>query len=205
MRDAVPACANRRRRTTKHGRFHARGFPASCASSRTSFATNAAISKRRFPLRATRQAGIAKRSSKITYRFRSAEHCAACTATGAWQNSCRSLQGSAFDVIVDIRHGSPTYRQMARRTSSTQIRTTQVYIPAGCLHGFLALEDNTMLSLQADGGVRPCVRDRRRVERPRSGRSNGRFGGMEPLLSPKDAANPTLRELRPPVTNSEYP
>jgi dTDP-4-dehydrorhamnose 3,5-epimerase len=46
--------------------------------------------------------------------------------------------GAVFDVIVDLRPGSPTFRQW----ESFELRDdTQVslYVPAGCAHGFQAL------------------------------------------------------------------
>jgi dTDP-4-dehydrorhamnose 3,5-epimerase len=46
--------------------------------------------------------------------------------------------GAVFDVIVDLRPSSPTYRQWA----SFELRDDSqlsVYVPAGCAHGFQAL------------------------------------------------------------------
>lgn len=54
-------------------------------------------------------------------------------------------QGAIKDVILDIRSGSPTYGQYF----SIKIDSTNpvlVYIPVGCAHGFLSLEDNTMVT-----------------------------------------------------------
>lgn len=52
------------------------------------------------------------------------------------------ISGSAFDVVFDMRKNSKSYGKVA--TFSLQSKTPQgVYIPAGCAHGFQALEDNT--------------------------------------------------------------
>jgi len=48
--------------------------------------------------------------------------------------------GAVFDVIVDLRPGSPTYRNW----ESFELRDTEqvsLYVPAGCAHGFQALTD----------------------------------------------------------------
>ena len=51
----------------------------------------------------------------------------------------RVSRGAVFDVAVDIRPGSPTYRQWAGvRLSSAD--WNQLLIPKGFAHGFLALE-----------------------------------------------------------------
>jgi len=52
----------------------------------------------------------------------------------------RCSYGAIFDVIVDLRAGSPTYLNSA----SFELRDseqTSLYVPAGCAHGFQALTD----------------------------------------------------------------
>lgn len=56
----------------------------------------------------------------------------------------KCIQGSAFDIIVDIREGSPTFlHSYSTVLSSTNMRT--IYIPKGFAHGFQTLEEDTQL------------------------------------------------------------
>ena len=52
----------------------------------------------------------------------------------------RCLSGSVYDVVVDLRGGSPTFlRWLGVELSSA--RRNALYIPSGLAHGFLTLED----------------------------------------------------------------
>jgi dTDP-4-dehydrorhamnose 3,5-epimerase len=54
----------------------------------------------------------------------------------------RVVCGRAFDVAVDIRHGSPTFARWFGSELSAANRR-QMWIPPGFAHGFVALEDDT--------------------------------------------------------------
>ncbi len=54
----------------------------------------------------------------------------------------RCLKGSIFDVAVDFRKNSPTYLKYFS-TNLTSENRKMLYVPKGCAHGFLSLEDNT--------------------------------------------------------------
>ena len=100
------------------------------------------------------------------------------------------LAGTAFDVIVDARRDSPAFG----RWYGCDLRAeegTQLYIPAGCLHGFLSLADGSVLHYlqsalydpQSEVGVAwndPAIGIAWPLDTP-------------PILSAKDAANPPLR------------
>jgi dTDP-4-dehydrorhamnose 3,5-epimerase len=53
--------------------------------------------------------------------------------------------GAVHDVIIDLRPGSPTYRQWLDVTLSAQ-DGRRLYVPAGCAHGFQTLSDNAQVS-----------------------------------------------------------
>jgi dTDP-4-dehydrorhamnose 3,5-epimerase len=59
----------------------------------------------------------------------------------------RCVAGEAFDVIVDLRPGSPTFRKWASFEISAQNRR-MVYAPQGFAHGFLTLTEGTELEYQ---------------------------------------------------------
>lgn len=54
----------------------------------------------------------------------------------------RCLRGAIYDVVVDLRHESPTYLHWCA-VELTERNQTMLYIPEGCAHGFQTLEDNT--------------------------------------------------------------
>jgi dTDP-4-dehydrorhamnose 3,5-epimerase len=61
----------------------------------------------------------------------------------------RCSYGAIFDVVVDLRPSSPTYRNW----ESFELRDTEqvsLYIPAGCAHGFQALTEPADVSYRID-------------------------------------------------------
>jgi dTDP-4-dehydrorhamnose 3,5-epimerase len=59
----------------------------------------------------------------------------------------RCTAGRIYDVIVDLRHGSPTFtRHFAVELSANNYKT--VYVPEGFAHGFQSLEDGTEVFYQ---------------------------------------------------------
>ena len=55
------------------------------------------------------------------------------------------LRGRIWDVIVDMREGSPTYRSWEGYVLSEH-NHVQLYVPRGFAHGFLALEDDVVFA-----------------------------------------------------------
>ncbi len=59
----------------------------------------------------------------------------------------RCTRGSLFDVIVDLRPESPTFRQHFAAVLSADDRK-MMYVPTGFAHGFQTLEDTTEVLYQ---------------------------------------------------------
>src|SRR5579863_2650470 len=57
----------------------------------------------------------------------------------------RCLSGSIWDVIIDMRSGSPTYRNW-RGFELSEANGAQLYIPKGFAHGFQTLTDNASVN-----------------------------------------------------------
>ena len=59
----------------------------------------------------------------------------------------RCTMGALFDVIIDLRPDSPTYKQWMGEELTAHNRR-MLYIPEGFAHGFLTLEDSTEVFYQ---------------------------------------------------------
>lgn len=59
----------------------------------------------------------------------------------------RCTRGAIFDVVVDLRTGSPTFGNWVAATLTADNRH-MMYVPEGCAHGFLTLEDATEVFYQ---------------------------------------------------------
>jgi len=103
------------------------------------------------------------------------------------------LEGEVYDVAVDIRRGSPTFRRWAAVVLSADNKR-QFWIPEGFAHGFAVLSERALFSYlctapydkAADAGVRwddPALG----IDWPVS----------SPLLSAKDEAAPRLADIAP--------
>lgn len=59
----------------------------------------------------------------------------------------RCTRGAAYDVIVDLRSSSPTFRRW-HAVELTADNHEMLFIPEGVAHGFQTLADNTEISYQ---------------------------------------------------------
>lgn len=66
----------------------------------------------------------------------------------------RCTRGSIFDVVIDLRKDSATYKSWFGLTLSAENRFS-LYIPRGFAHGFLTLEDNTEIYYQMSDFFHP--------------------------------------------------
>jgi dTDP-4-dehydrorhamnose 3,5-epimerase len=67
----------------------------------------------------------------------------------------RCTAGAIFDVLVDLRRGSPTFKQWFGLELTADNRRT-LYVPAGCAHGYLTLEDACEVFYQVSAAYAPA-------------------------------------------------
>ena len=73
----------------------------------------------------------------------------------------RCTKGAVYDVIIDLRPDSPTFKQWVGEELTAENRR-MLYVPEGFAHGFQTLEENTEVFYQitnfynpdSEGGVR---------------------------------------------------
>jgi dTDP-4-dehydrorhamnose 3,5-epimerase len=104
----------------------------------------------------------------------------------------KCLTGAILDVIVDIRVGSPTFGVWdAVRLDAVDRRS--VYLAEGLGHGFLSLEDHSTVVYLCSEGYAPSREHEVHPLDPEIGIAWPDLG-VEPVLSDKDKAAPTLAE-----------
>jgi dTDP-4-dehydrorhamnose 3,5-epimerase len=102
----------------------------------------------------------------------------------------RALSGTIYDVAVDLRQGSPTYRQWVGEVLSAKNRQ-MLYVPIGFAHGFCVTSDEAEVSYMTTAEYAPELEagviwndPDLRIEWPIA----------DPQLSQRDRAWPALRE-----------
>lgn len=102
------------------------------------------------------------------------------------------LRGEVFDVVVDIRKGSPTFgKWVAERLSAEN--GLQLYVPEGFAHGFLVLSDEVDFLYKCSGFYTPGDEYGIRWDDPEIGVLWP--ADETPLLAEKDAAAPCLKNV----------
>ena len=66
----------------------------------------------------------------------------------------RCTRGSLYDVVLDLRETSPTFKQWIGVTLDAEKRN-MVYVPEGCAHGFITLEAETEIFYQISEFFKP--------------------------------------------------
>ena len=115
-------------------------------------------------------------------------HCQTDPKSQAKLVSC--TKGTIIDVAVDIREGSPTYKKWVAVELSEENKK-MLFIPKGCLHGFVTISENVELSYKVDEFYSP--------ENDRSvcwcDPDLGVEWGIEnPILSAKDSNAPLFKD-----------
>ena len=102
----------------------------------------------------------------------------------------RCVRGAVFDVAVDLRKNSKTYKKWVGCVLSEENKK-QFLIPRGFAHGFLTLTDNVEFVYKADNYYDPQA-DRNIIWNDEE--INIDWGIENPILSEKDKKAPKLSE-----------
>ncbi len=103
----------------------------------------------------------------------------------------RCVRGAVWDVAVDVRRGSPSFgRWVGVTLSSDTLR--QLWVPPGFLHGFCVTDGPAEIEYKCSALWNPQLEVAVRWNDPELAIT---WPEAEPLLSPKDAIAPTLREV----------
>jgi dTDP-4-dehydrorhamnose 3,5-epimerase len=105
------------------------------------------------------------------------------------------VSGAVFDVVVDIRLGSPTFGRWASVLLDDRDRRT-IYISEGLAHGFLALQDDSTVMYLCSSEYDPQREHTIRATDPALGIDWPLVDGATPSLSDRDAAAPSLDDVR---------
>ena len=102
----------------------------------------------------------------------------------------RVTKGAVLDVAVDLRKGSPTYKQWVGVELSAENKR-MLFIPRGFGHGFVTLTDDVEFCYKVDNLYsKECDRGIR-FDDPEIGVD---WGVTNPVLSQKDMTSPMLRD-----------
>ena len=96
------------------------------------------------------------------------------------------LFGRVFDVVIDMREGSPTYKEWDGFELTAE-NHHQLYVPPGFAHGFLTLSDRALVMYKQTALYDPKQERAVSWNDPSVG-IEWPLGGDQPVLSPKDAA-----------------
>ena len=107
----------------------------------------------------------------------------------------RCGRGAIFDVAVDIRQGSPTYKKWFGYELSAK-NGIQLYIPIGFAHGFITLETDSEIVYKCSDYFMPETEGAILWSDPDIGIKWPNLG--KKILSEKDALAPKLDDIESP-------
>jgi dTDP-4-dehydrorhamnose 3,5-epimerase len=111
----------------------------------------------------------------------------------------RVVTGSALDVATDIRKSSATYLKSFSVTLSGS-NNLMLWIPPGFAHGFLSLEDDTVLLYKCTAAY---TKDAEKGIRWNDPELNIDWGISNPVLSEKDSKLPLFKEYEAGLTETK--
>ena len=103
-------------------------------------------------------------------------------------------RGAVFDVVVDLRKGSPTYGEWEAFSLSAD-NFIRLFIPKGFAHGYLTLEPGTEVQYKVDAYYAPDAENGIAWNDPDMGIP---WPERNPILSEKDKKLPLLRNIDSP-------
>ncbi|MGH7010245.1 MAG: dTDP-4-dehydrorhamnose 3,5-epimerase [Caulobacteraceae bacterium] len=109
----------------------------------------------------------------------------------------RCVRGRIWDVVVDIRRGSPTFGGWTAAELDPE-RGRQIFIPDGFAHGFITLEPDTEVEYKASAFYDASAEDGVIWNDPVVAITWPKAGASGPLVSTKDARLPLLDDLESP-------
>ncbi|HXA54728.1 MAG TPA: dTDP-4-dehydrorhamnose 3,5-epimerase [Solirubrobacteraceae bacterium] len=104
----------------------------------------------------------------------------------------RCGRGRILDVVVDLRRGSPTYGQWEGVELDDE-GMRQLYVPVGFAHGFCVLSEIADVLYKQSAYYDPAIE--RGIAWDDPDIAIAWPAEIEPIVSARDAAAPTLREL----------
>lgn len=108
----------------------------------------------------------------------------------------RVASGKVLDIVVDIRKSSPTFGQHFA-IELTGENAIMLWIPPGFLHGFIALEDNTLFTYKVTGFYDKAGEVGVRWDDPQLG-IRWPLAADQLIVSDKDQALPLLKDIDSP-------
>ena len=102
----------------------------------------------------------------------------------------RVSQGAVLDVAVDLRKGSPYYKQWVAVELSAE-NHRQLLLPRGFGHGFVTLTDDVLFLYKVDNAYSPECDRSIRFDDPEISVD---WGVTDPILSVKDRTAPFLAD-----------
>ena len=109
----------------------------------------------------------------------------------------RVTAGEVFDVVVDVRRGSPAYgKYLATELSAANFR--QIYLPPGVLHGFLVTSEIAEFEYKCTDIFHPESDFSVAWNDPNIGIA---WPIEDPILSEKDRSAPRLRDVTDRLTD----
>ncbi|HEX8534433.1 MAG TPA: dTDP-4-dehydrorhamnose 3,5-epimerase [Allosphingosinicella sp.] len=114
-------------------------------------------------------------------------------APAAQDKLVRVSRGAIYDVVVDIRRGSPTFGKWAGLVVSAEL-WNQVLVPKGFAHGFVTIEEDTEVQYKVTSPYRPDLERSIRFDDPEIG-IDWPVAATDVQLSAKDRDAPFLRDV----------